>query len=74
MTINEAMLQLDTFFAGTSSSFPSSAEAWQTLKAHRTQPTAHNSQSTRCHCGNQSVVHFCQQCLKSHDEYCKIPF
>jgi hypothetical protein len=49
-------------------------QAWQTLKAHCTQPTAHNSQSTRCHCGNQSVVHFCQQCLKSHDEYCKIPF
>lgn len=45
-----------------------------TLKAKVAELTTTNSRSTPCNCGNPSVVHFCHACLKTHDEYCKVPF
>jgi hypothetical protein len=36
--------------------------------------TSTNKQSTPCQCGNQSVAHFCRNCLDAHVQYCKIPF
>lgn len=31
-------------------------------------------ESPKCLCGSVSKIHFCEKCLKEHDEYCKIPF
>jgi hypothetical protein len=50
-------------------------EIWKAAtEAAEEKLTPTNKQNTPCNCGNPSVVHFCQSCLKTHDDYCKIPF
>jgi hypothetical protein len=36
--------------------------------------SSQNSKQSKCNCGNIAVVHFCNDCLKNHDKYCKVPF
>lgn len=52
-------------------------KAWcarASLESTELTEVAINKQGTQCLCGNTAVVHFCNSCLKSHDDNCKIPF
>ena len=49
-------------------------QCWNAAKKAAELKPTRNSKSAKCLCGNVAVVRFCQSCLKTHDEYCKVPF